>query len=150
VVNFSEPARNTTGGAGALLEGNIIFNVPQLLENYTNAVMSVTLNQCVLPAAWGGAGTGNVVGDPQLLQTSNVTWQTITNDFRLRSGSPAVGTGPNGLDIGALVPAGASLAGEPISPTPLTSASLVVGGPGITHYRYRLDTNAWSAEASVS
>jgi hypothetical protein len=150
VVNFSEPARNTTGGAGALLEGNIIFNVPQLLENYTNAVMSVTLNQCVLPAPWGGAGTGNVVGDPQLLQTSNVTWQTITNDFRLRSGSPAVGTGPNGLDIGALVPAGASLAGEPISPTPLTSASLVVSGPGITHYRYRLDTNAWSAEAGVS
>jgi hypothetical protein len=40
--------------------------------------------------------------------------------------------------------------GEPGSPTPLTSATLRVGGPGITHYRYRLNTGAYGAETSVT
>jgi hypothetical protein len=79
-----------------------------------------------------------------------VTWQTISNDFRLLAGSPALGTGPNSLDMGGLVPAGASLSGEPASPTALTSATLTVGGPGIIAYRYKVNDGAYGSENSIS
>jgi hypothetical protein len=44
----------------------------------------------------------------------------------------------------------ATVTGEPDSPTFLTTASLTVGGTGVTHYRYRLNGGAWSAERLVS
>ncbi|MCX5685252.1 MAG: hypothetical protein NT049_16455, partial [Planctomycetota bacterium] len=65
-------------------------------------------------------------------------------------GSPAVGTGPNGLDMGALVAAGASIGGVPFSTTWLTSLTLTVGGPDILAYRYRLDDGAWIEVANTA
>ncbi len=44
----------------------------------------------------------------------------------------------------------ATVAGEPRSPTPLTTATLTVGGAGISHYRYRLNSSPYSAETPVS
>jgi hypothetical protein len=44
----------------------------------------------------------------------------------------------------------ASISGVPRSPTPLTSASLTIGGEGVTHYRYRLNGGAYSAERAVA
>lgn len=150
-VNFAEPLLGGAGGAGAKLDGNIIWDTPVLFENYNSAVMRVTVNHSILPASF--PGTGNLVDDPMLqnTDTNTVTWQTITNDFALRPGSPAIGTGPNGIDIGALVRGGSTIAGEPISPTPAATATLTVGGPGITHYRYRVNNGAYPAnENSVS
>jgi hypothetical protein len=43
----------------------------------------------------------------------------------------------------------ATITGEPRSPTWRTGASLVVGGTGITHYQWRLNNGAWSAETPV-
>jgi hypothetical protein len=44
----------------------------------------------------------------------------------------------------------ATIAGEPDSPTYLNTATLNVGGADITHYRYRLNNGAWSADRLVS
>jgi hypothetical protein len=141
-VSFAEPLLASAGGAGARLDGNIIWDMPALFENYTSAVMQVTVDHSLLPTTF--AGTGNLVGDPMLRNTNTVTWQTITNDFALRPGSPAIGTGPNGLDMGGLVPPGASIAGEPASPTPKHAATLTVGGPGVTHFRYRINKGSYA------
>ncbi len=44
----------------------------------------------------------------------------------------------------------AVLSGEPDSPTGLNTATLNVGGADITHYRYRVNGGAWSADRLVS
>ncbi len=150
VLNFSEPARGTAGGAGARLDGNIIWDTPALLENFTNGVMTVTINRSILPTNF--PGTGNLVADPLLMNTepSSVSFANIRDAFRLRPGSPALGTGPNGLDMGGLVPGGASISGEPVSPTAQTTATLTIGGPGIVSYRYRMNSGPWSAEVPIT
>ncbi len=43
----------------------------------------------------------------------------------------------------------ATLSGEPPAATYLTSATLTVGGPNITHYRYRLNNGAFGPETPV-
>lgn len=146
-VNFGEPGRNLAGGAGASLDGNIIFNCPTLLENYTSAVMTVTVNRSIIPTNFPGTGNTNL--NPQLASATGVTWQNIREKFALLAASPALATGPNGLDMGGLVPAGPSISGEPISPTGLTGATLAIDGPGITHYRHRLDGGVFGTETPV-
>ena len=71
-------------------------------------------------------------------------------DVRLLPGSPAISTGPNGLDMGARVPDGASISGEPPTPTRETNAVLTVGGPGITHYRYRVNDDPLGGEHPIA
>jgi hypothetical protein len=39
--------------------------------------------------------------------------------------------------------------GEPDELTYLTEATLFIGGPGITHYIYRVNDDPWSREISV-
>ncbi|HXJ59575.1 MAG TPA: lamin tail domain-containing protein [Verrucomicrobiae bacterium] len=43
----------------------------------------------------------------------------------------------------------ATVAGEPVSPTYLNTATLTVGGQGVTQYRYRLDGGAFGPETPV-
>ena len=111
-----------------------------------NSIYPMTTGE---PVTW--AVNNNIVFDPndptqgpRLTNTTNVTDPMV--DFQLLPGSPAIGAGPNGRDMGALVPSGASISGEPDSPTWLTSATLTVGGPEIWGYKYRLDGGAWSGE----
>lgn len=83
--------------------------------------------------------------------SSNLT--NVTNprvDFQLLPDSPAIGMGPNGLDMGALVPAWASISGEPASPTDQTNATLTVNGPGIVSFRYRVNDGVYGAELPIS
>lgn len=139
-VNFDEPLRpGIEPGRGAYFDGNIVRNSPADFANVSQGVTELTVLRSLL--------SGSI--DPRLVNT-NATLATITNDLSLRAGSPAIGAGPNGLDIGAAVPAGASISGEPISPTAQTSATLTVGGPGITHYRYNLNGGPYSGETPVS
>ncbi|HXG49566.1 MAG TPA: lamin tail domain-containing protein, partial [Methylomirabilota bacterium] len=44
----------------------------------------------------------------------------------------------------------ATVSGAPRSPTPFTTATLIVGGSGITHYRFRLNNGALGPETPVS
>jgi hypothetical protein len=133
-----------TYGKGALIDGNIFWNNADVFENVISSV-DVTIKNSIVPALDLGPfvkyGTGNIVADPQFVSAS---------DFHLKSNSPARGHGPNGLDMGAYVPQGASIYGVPNSPTNATTATLIVDGPGIVAYKYSLDGGAYSAEAPVS
>ncbi len=172
----------TAQAAGMYLEGNILYDVEQLVRNQTTAVVTFTNN--LMPLPWAGPGGDNSSADPRLQYIPQVAETTFTNWasaqvlwdwFRLRPGSPAAGTGPNGQDKGVplhltsnsiLQPLlGVSIAGAPVGSTPQTSATLTIGvnrigsglsatgwpdGSGYTHYRWRLDGAVWSAETPLA
>ena len=46
--------------------------------------------------------------------------------------------------MGAMVPGGATVAGEPAPLTEARSATLIVDGPGVIAYKYRLNDGPWS------
>ena len=164
----------TTFGRGFYVEGNIIVDASQLVRNYNATQTVVTLNNNILPMAWTGPGTNNVVTNamlthiPALSETVFTNWadaQIYRGWFSLLSGSPGLGTGPNGRDKGGVVPVGASISGEPPAATYGTNANLVVGinrtgfgiptggwpaGCGYTHYKYRVDGGAWSVERPIN
>lgn len=157
-VNFSEPERGTVPGARATLEGNLFWNPPGWTgTNFqnrfpTNGTVQLTARQnLLLPGDTFPSGSGNFIADPQLMNTASnaVTAAGFREALALKVGSPASGRGPNGIDLGAAVPAGASLSGEPASPTASTQASLSVAGPAISHYRFKLDAGTWSEERPV-
>jgi len=163
----------TTYGRGIYAEGNIIVDASQLVRNYNSTQSVVTLNNNILPAAWTGPGVNNSVTNPlfrhvpTLSETVFTNWagaQIYREWFALAPGSPAIGTGPNGRDKGAVVPFGVSLAGMPSGATHRTNAVVVVGinrtgsgipttswpaGSGYTHYQFRVDGGAWSAERAI-
>ncbi|MEO6035272.1 MAG: thrombospondin type 3 repeat-containing protein, partial [Verrucomicrobiota bacterium] len=159
-------------GAGMYLEGNIIFDVEKLLRFYTNSIVTFTNNQMQLP--WTGPGGNNSTADPLFNHTPLLSETVFTNWAQaqimrtwlgLQTNSPAIGTGPSGRDKGGIVSAGASISGEPGSVTNQTNATLSVGinrsgngipaagwplGSGYTHYKWRLDGGAWSAEKTIA
>ena len=151
-INFDEPLRSGVDpGLGAYLDGNIIWDTDLIFENVDSdgTTTDITVNRSILSTATVYPGIGNSNLDPQLVETEDVTDPKV--DFTLRPGSgPACGTGPNGRDMGADVPAGASISGEPSSPTPCSDATLLVGGPDIYAYKYRVNGGAWSSEIVVS
>ncbi len=57
--------------------------------------------------------------------------QGMIPDVHLRPESPARGRGDNGVDMGPMIPSGASISGEPLPVTWRTSATLTVGGPDL-------------------
>jgi hypothetical protein len=170
VVNLSDPGFSE--GRGMYLEGNIVFDAESLTQSVITAVVTYTNN--ILPLPWTGLGGNNLIADPlfkhvpQLSETVFTNWdgaQIMWDWLSLLPGSPAIGTGPNGTDMGAVIPTGASISGEPNSPTAETSAHLVIGvkrtgngiptggfpnGSGYVSYRWRLDGNAWSAETPIN
>lgn len=175
VLNLSDDG--TTAGAGMYLEGNIIHSALALARNYNPAQSVVTLNNNLLPMPWTGPGSGNSVVEPLLVDVANIATPTPQNyrlaaaqlraQFGLQSNSPGRGTGPNGTDKGGIRPLGVSLGGAPTGTTNQTSATLTVGtlmtgngiplttgawpnGSGWTHYQWRLDGGAWSAETPVA
>ncbi len=167
-VLFDEPGRRSEGvtpGRGAYLDGNVIWDAPANFENaYVNdplwGTLDVTVNRSILPASdLINNGVGNLHLDPRLAGMNGVLYANLTNLFQLRAGSPASGTGPNCADMGAAVPPGVTLAGEPYGTTWKTSATLTVGGAGyvspglpdlINYYRYRVNDGAWSNPVEIS
>ena len=165
--------RPTTYGEGFYLEGNIIADARQLVRNYVSNETRVTFNKNILPVAWHGPGTGNIIGSPklkhipELAETKFTNWagaQVLREWFSLQAGSPALGAGPGGRDLGGVIPRGAYVAGEPEGITSKNSATLTVGpnrtgqgiprsgwpdGAGYTHYKWRRDGGAWSAETAI-
>jgi len=150
VVSFGEPLRNVRGGGGADLDGNIFWNIDRDLHFlfFTNGVMTLSVNHSILSGT-NHPGMGNLSADPLFANLAGITPETIHQDLALLPGSPALGTGPNGLDMGGLVPGGASISGEPDSPTTNTSATLVIGGPGMVSYRYSLNGGAYGPETNL-
>lgn len=131
------------------MDGNIVWDVAgnEMALNFDRATMTLQVYHTIFPTTLAG-GIGNVSSDPLFVSVDHVT--DVREAFRLRPGSPAIGTGPNGLDMGALVPAGASISGEPASPTDRTEAVLRIGGPGIVAFRYRVNDGPYSAETPIA
>jgi len=147
VINFAE--HRHPGGRSAIVDGNIVWDVAgnEMALNFDRATMTLQVYHTIFPTTLAG-GIGNVSSDPLFVSVDHVT--DVREAFRLRPGSPAIGTGPNGLDMGALVPAGASISGEPASPTDRTEAVLRIGGPGIVAFRYRVNDGPYSAETPIA
>jgi CotH protein/lamin tail-like protein len=170
VVNLADDG--TTEGAGIYLEGNIVVDAEKLTRNLTAATLTFSNN--LMPFTWIGPGGNNSTADPRLkyipqsAETYFTSWeqaQVMRDWFSLSPGSPARGTGPNGRDKGGVVTLGASISGEPVGTNNQTTATLTAGvartgsgipaggfpnGSGYTHYRYRLDGGAWSAERTIT
>jgi hypothetical protein len=155
-INFDEPGRRGEGvtpGLGAYVAGNIIWNTSTNFENvYVNhptfGTTQITFTNNLTSASdWASNQVGNIRVNPMLNSYGPFTSaEEARAGFALRAGSPAVATGPNGLDRGGLVAGGASITGEPPPATAQNHARLTVGGPGMTHYRYRVNNSAWSAQ----
>ncbi|MFM1767518.1 MAG: Inner spore coat protein [Verrucomicrobiota bacterium] len=159
IIMFGEPWRYTAGdanafGDGAFFEGNIAADLqitnpwPVLAGAQANAGFFFIRNyNCI--QGFPQPGLGNLDADPLFVSPSNLTPANIRASLALQPGSPCLGTGPNGIDMGALVPAGASISGAPSGSTTNTGASLTIAGPGIWSYRWRLDGGPWSPEVSL-
>jgi len=72
-----------------------------------------------------------------------------SQNFNLHPASPARGAGRFGQDLGALVPSGIFISGEPAQVTTDREASLEVGGPGYFAYRWRLKDAEWSEAIEI-
>jgi len=147
-INYSEwPDRTVDPGKGATLDGNIFWNNGSDFQNQFAQPGKkdpvIVMNRCDVSKDLNGLGTGNLDVDPKFVNPEN--------DFHLLPDSPVRGMGPNGLDMGAFVPAGASISGEPAAVTDLTSALLTVGGPGITQYQYSVNSaeGPWNGDYSI-
>jgi hypothetical protein len=173
VVEDTTPSP-TTFARGMYVEGNIVYDVKQLVRNYDSAQTTVTWVNNLVPMAWAGPGESNTITNPLLEHIPTVAeatfgnWeaaQIVRQWFSLRPNSPALATGPAGLDKGGAIPIGAPIYGEPTGTTSNRDATIHVGfnrtgfgmqstgwpeGMGYTHYKWRLDDGAWSTETPVA
>ncbi len=173
VFNFAD--EGIAQARGMYVEGNIIVDAERLTRHVTNGTAvanATTFQNNLMPFAWAGPGSGNSTSDPMLklipalADTTNFTnWasaQVMRDWFSLRAGSPALGTGPNGVDKGGVQPIGVTVQLQNGATT--NDAVLTVGvnrtgssipatgfpnGSGYTHYKWRLDGGSWSAETPI-
>lgn len=145
--HFATPGRTTLPGRGIWVDSCIFRECPTLLDSFHVGEADwgstdVAVHRSLLPSDWHELDEGNLDADPLFVGD---------NDFRLQSISAARQAGKLGLDMGAFVPAGASVAGEPQSWTYRTDVVLNVGGPGITDYVYSVNApnGPWSEEMPV-
>jgi hypothetical protein len=171
VVRDTTPSP-TTFARGMYLENNIITDVDQLVRNYDATQTSVTFSNNLISLPWTGPGASNVVAQPNFVRLPTVpdtqftNWvdaQQLWNWLKLQPGSPGAGSGWEGTDQGGYTPASVLVSAQ-VTRTNETSARIDVGyvrtgsdipvsgwpeGTGYTHYKWRLDTNAWSDPVTV-
>ncbi len=158
-ISFDEPLTDgTVPGDAIILRGNIFFGNTSIFANQVSVedgeddpVIVADLN--FLPEDLHGLGSGNLAGDPLFVDVDS-------GNFSLRAGSPAIGSGVNGADMGFDVRSGAIVSGEPLTVTRNDSATLTVHISGISgiegegsyesEYRWSLDNGVWSDPVPVS
>ncbi len=166
VLNLADTLDGTQTGAGAVLTGNVIAVAEGLTRQYQGALSSVTFSGNILPAAWSGPGSGNVVVADALLNLAGITTPATATAAQIRTAlapqlcSPAAGSGIAGGDLGATLPPGIAAGGLPPLTTALDSASIQPGPAGVfaapawnfgyTHYRWSSNGTTWSADTPVS
>lgn len=143
VIQFNETGGTAVRGPGkgAILEGNIFWENAAMFKSLIETT-ELTINHCLIEAAFHDRGIANFQSDPGFVAA-------VDREDSIPPGSPVVGSGPNGIDRGFLVSAGASISGEPPSSTWRTEATLVIDGPAIRQYRYRLNGGDWSADLPI-
>jgi len=157
-------------GSGLYAANNIIYDCAVLNVNYFPANYTVIMDNNILSVPWAGPGNGNQVIDPHLnlsviagIPFTNVTPAQARLACQLLPGSPAIGAGFGGQDLGGLNPHGIIIAGAPSGTTTSTNATLTVGfggtfdwgtwppqGWGWTAFKWKLDDGAWSSEIPVT
>ena len=149
----ADPEKNYFSGRGAYLSGNVWQNFPSDIfgrpdDNNTVSVLQVDGDLVDSANAFSNA-------DGQFGRAFDYTVGTAiyrdpgSDDYSLELGSPGSGAGRFGLDLGAGVPRGVQVSGEPEWLTRSRSANLTVGGPGIFSYLYRLDDGPWVGPVSI-
>src|SRR4051794_25047003 len=100
---------------------NIIYYCSVLHRFYDPANLTVIMDNNILPIAWSGPGSGNQIIDPKLnlgvlsgTAPTNVTPAQLRLAAQLLPGSPAIGAGFGGLNLGGLQPHGIVIDGAPI------------------------------------
>lgn len=173
VRDFPQGGTPTAFGAGFYLEGNIILDAEALVRNFVAGQTSVILSNNIMPYSWPYGG-GNYEADPLFVHVPTMAETVFTNWAQaqimrewltLQPGSPGIGTGPGGSDMGGVIPLGVFVSGEPEGTTSDSGATIHVGlnrsgsgipvagfpaGSGYTSYKWRLDTNAWSVEMPIN
>jgi hypothetical protein len=152
---------------GPEVNGTSIDNGTGTFVSRQNTQLAV--NNSIVNSQFATLGTGNIDADPILVDADRdvhvdvnlprfstgfpgfadgggYLLQGMVPDVHVRPESPARGAGCNGVDMGAMIPSGASISGEPVSVTWRTSATLTVGGPDLRAYKYRVNNGPWSAE----
>ena len=164
-------------GSGLYAAHNIFVDAPVLQRFYFPTSHTVIFENNIFPPSfkgtsneWTGVGGGNQYTNPLLnfaaiagIDPTNVTPAQLLQAFQLLPGSPALGAGFGGRNIGGLNTNGIAIAGEPASPTLSSNATLTVGPGGTftwgtnaaqrwgwTAFKWKLDNGAWSSEIVVS
>ncbi|MCX6904531.1 MAG: lamin tail domain-containing protein [Verrucomicrobia bacterium] len=157
-------------GSGMYAAYNIIYDCPVLQHFYNPTNHTVIFENNILANSWTGAGTNNRVIDPMLnlgmlagTFPTNVTVAQLRLAAQLLPGSPALGAGFGGLNLGGLQPHGIVLSGWLAGTTASNSASLLVGPSGTFNwgsiatqpwgwvaYKWKLDHGQWSSEILVT
>lgn len=159
-ISFGEPFRSyiRQPGRGIYGDGNIFYGTAAIFEHlYDNPVdygpNDVYMYCSILPSEWHEPATWDRLGVAHPLGSGNIDadpfFANANDDLSLLADSAAIGTGANGLDMGAFVPAGASVSGVNEAVIAEAEMILTVGGPGITHYKWRLvdDGACWPMES---
>ncbi len=139
VFYFDRPGQGQAG-RGIYVDGSIFWNTDLIFDEVIETT-EITVNHSIVPETLHYLGIGNIEAEPLFVDPNS--------DFHLQDSSLAIGAGPCGLDMGAYVPGGAAVCGEPDELTYHTYATLFVGGPGITHYMFRINNGPWSQQISV-
>ncbi|MGH8048066.1 MAG: lamin tail domain-containing protein, partial [Chthoniobacterales bacterium] len=161
---------DAAAGSGLYAAENIFYDCPVLHRFYDPAHHTVIMNNSILSVTWSGPGSGNQVVDPRLnlsalegTAVAAVTADQLRAACQLLPGSPGIGTGFGGRNLGALQPPGVVIGGEPSGTTNATNATLAIGPGGTfdwgtaadqpfgwTAFKWKLDNGAWSAEVPVT
>ena len=156
-ISFDEPLRQNTLPGGRLdMDSNLFVDCRAILAHAVSVppeddpIISGHRNN--LPGQYHWIGEDNLSLDPFLVRPG--TEPQPKWNWSLLHGSPARGSGQNGLDRGALISRGVTVSGLPTSTTPFNHATLKVDGAGMAEYRYRLVTDGiagpWSARVPLA
>ncbi len=145
VVNLYVDEPFAQPGKGAFLRGNLLIDIPRVFGNIdlpegTRSLLGFQQNfvdHALEDPRIALLGSGTIEGTPGFVDAMN-------GDFTLADYSEAKGSGPFGMDFGAVVPDGAWIEGEPSARTRSRQATLRVGGPGMVAFRYRVNDGPWS------
>ena len=156
-ISFDEPLREgVVPGRKVSVRGNIFdLDAPLFAHQFSEGQENdpeIIAEKNILPEESLDLGQGNIASDPLFADLNSL-------NFSISNGSPAVGSGINGLDMGWNIPFGASISGEPNSITRKNNAQISVYIPGIsgiqdngtftTEYRWRLNNQEWSEPVNI-